>query len=422
MKFFNFEECNLCGECFQKCPELKLSEKEARNEIKKILEGIKGFKNSGHSEKKKANFLKFINSSEVLTHCSSCFSCNFFCSRGCNPYFLILECLNEKYKRLGLPAINKLVIPTERKNIWQETARHLSEEEKRLLTEWQNLEKKLNARNEILLTGCFTNLMPYLIDTKILMEIPIFGTHRLWCSGGHIFQLGLLDVVKEIGTKNIEFFNNCLKGKFNKVIPIMDAEYIMMKYIYPEYYGINFNIELEPFLFWLKRKLKNKEIQLNKNINKRITIHDNCFAKAEGEILFNSVREIVEIIGSEIKEMKHNKYNSLCCGFGHGCTYKNPIFIPSRIIKGSIKKLKEAEKTRAEAMVVYCSGCLVILSMAKAILKSKIEIYHIFELVQMAAGETPHHLHTKRGKEIFKIMFVNFIKSIWEKNFIVKVK
>ena len=79
---FNEKACDLCGECFSKCPVLKLPLEESKEEMKRLLAG------------EKTNL--------VLSRCQSCFSCNFYCPNDARPASLILQRWNERYKKEGL--------------------------------------------------------------------------------------------------------------------------------------------------------------------------------------------------------------------------------------------------------------------------------------------------------------------------------
>jgi len=96
---FNEEFCDLCGQCFHLCPVLQLPLEESKKEIERLIKGKE--------------------SKYVLSKCNTCFSCNLYCPQNANPYQLILERWNDKYKKRGAPPLYKFVCPTEVPNIWQ---------------------------------------------------------------------------------------------------------------------------------------------------------------------------------------------------------------------------------------------------------------------------------------------------------------
>ena len=88
---FEETQCDLCGECLVRCPELHLSEQEAKVEMQRLIQSREP--------------------PSTLTRCSSCFSCNSYCPRDCNPYDLILSRWNERYQREGSPPVWKFLCP-----------------------------------------------------------------------------------------------------------------------------------------------------------------------------------------------------------------------------------------------------------------------------------------------------------------------
>jgi 3-keto-L-gulonate-6-phosphate decarboxylase len=74
------------------------------------------------------------------------------------------------------------------------------------------------------------------------------------------------------------------------------------------------------------------------------------------------------------------------------------------IIDAGQRRLREAEDTGADAMVVSCAGCYWLLSMMKVLSGSDLPIYHIIEIVQMASGEQPVHRVDERAQSILEII------------------
>ncbi|GAH85383.1 unnamed protein product, partial [marine sediment metagenome] len=98
-------------------------------------------------------------------------------------------------------------------------------------------------------------------------------------------------------------------------------------------------------------------------------------------------RTILEKCGCKILEMKHIKKDSLCCGFGAGASWVKNMSLPFDMISEGVKKFNEAEETGAKALITYCGGCLYLMWATKELLRSKIDLYHIIEIVRMSMGE-----------------------------------
>ena len=120
--------------------------------------------------------------------------------------------------------------------------------------------------------------------------------------------------------------------------------------------------------------------------------------------------------------MKHIKKDSLCCGFGAGASWVKNISLPFDMISEGVKKFKEAEETGAKALVSYCSGCLYLMWATKELLRSKIDLLHIVEVVRMAMGEKLNYPkdHIKRAWDIIAIITYSLLLSMFKKNFYVR--
>ena len=376
-KFFNEECCKLCGECLSRCPVFEFDPDKAKNEKEKLNKA---------------------ESSVVLDKCTTCFSCDLYCPNGCEPYELVLLRWNERYRDCGLPALARMVVPTDSVSIWKQLYPMFPADEKDLIKSWRSIDGKKGK--DILLTGCFNAFSPYLTMTPLLEGLVAYGDERLWCSGGHIYQLGLLEVVEAIGKKARRVFEELAPGR---VVTMMAAEYSMMTKILPDKFGIHFDCEVITLEKWLAERIERGKINFSDKLNKRITIHDNCFSKSAGSELWEGVRDIAGRCCDEVVEMEHNRENALCCGFGSAAGKFN-IF---DLIEGGMKRFREAEETGADYMVVYCSACYFILSVVKEMVGSKVELYHILELMDMADGRKPVHRTEQRAYDILSIMSSN---------------
>ncbi|GAI02527.1 unnamed protein product, partial [marine sediment metagenome] len=142
-----------------------------------------------------------------------------------------------------------MVIPGDRASIWSQLYPLLPAEEKAILRSWRGIEDK--PGKEILLTGCFNALSPYLTMTPLLADLTPYGDERLWCSGGHIYQLGLLEVVGRIAQRAKQVLEELQP---RRVITMMAAEYTMLTKILPEKFGVTFDFEVVPLEQWLSER------------------------------------------------------------------------------------------------------------------------------------------------------------------------
>jgi Fe-S oxidoreductase len=392
---FKKEQCDFCGLCFHLCPVLKLSLDEARKEIAYLVGG-------GESK-------------YVLSKCNTCFSCNLYCPNQANPYQLILERWNDLYKRRGAPPLYGFVCPTEESNIWQLLNIFLSNKEKKWIFDWMSYIPKVGE--EVLLIGNYTHLFPFIIGgSKLLEHIKPIDRIDQWEGGAYLYQGGYLDVVQKIAARTKFDFD---QWNVRNVVATLDAVEYIFNEVHPKEMGVVHKQKFINFNKWFLNKLESDEFKLSKKLDLTVTVHDNCYSKAIKDSYWEDPREILKKCGCSIVEMKHNRQDSLCCGFGAGASWVKNLSIPFDIISEGAKKFKEAGETGAQALVSYCTGCIYLLWASKELLRSKIDVYHHIELIRLAMGE---HLrypedNIKRAWDIIAIISYSLLMSSFKKNF-----
>ncbi|MFX1346252.1 MAG: (Fe-S)-binding protein [Promethearchaeota archaeon] len=395
---FREELCDLCGICFHFCPVLQLPLEESKKEVERLI--------------------KRKDSKYVLTKCNTCFSCNLYCPQNANPYQLILENWNDLYRKRGAPPLYKFVCPTEEPNIWQLLNIFLSEQEKKWISDWMNYAPK--PEDKILIIGNYTHLFPFILGgSKLLDYFKPIDLIDQWEGGAYLYQGGYLDIVQKIAEKcKIDFD----KWDVKNITHTLDAVQYIFSEVHPKEMGIKHNRNFINFNEWLLNSLKSKKIEITNPIDFSVTIHDNCYSKTLNGIYWEPPRKILELCGCEIKEMKHIKKDSLCCGFGAGASWVRNISIPFDIISEGVKKFKEAEDTGAKALISYCSGCLYLLWATRELIGSNIDLYHIIEVVRIAMGEQLQYpeIHIRRAWDIIAIITYQLIISILQNNFYIK--
>lgn len=392
---FREDLCNLCGICLHKCPVLRLPLDEAKIEMKNLIEGKE--------------------SKYALYNCTTCFSCNLYCPQNANPYQLILERWNDLYRKRGAPPIYRFIVPTMDSNLWQMLNIFLSNKERRWIYKWMHTIPK--PEDTPLLIGNYTHLFPFIIGGSKLLDYftPIDRIDQ-WEGGAYLYQGGYLDVVQRISERTRKDFNS---WGVKSVAATLDAVEYIFKKVHPKEMGVLHDQNFINFNQWLLDNIKSKEIKLEQKLDLVVTVHDNCYSKTLNGIYWDPPRDILELCGCKIVEMKHNREDSLCCGFGAGASWKKNISIIFDIIGSGMIKFKEAEETGAEALVSYCGGCVYLLWATKELLRSKIKIYHLIEIVRMAMGEIINYPedHVNRAWDIISIITYSLLLSFFRKSF-----
>ena len=386
-RFFSEDLCDRCGVCFERCPVLELPEDEAKQEIATLIRGD-------------------TRASLVMQRCVTCNACEFICPRQANPYGLILERYNEASKIRALPFMAKFIFPNEPENMWTTTRVLMGEDELSLLHSWEDNLK--HPRKEVLLSGFYNNLVPYIAQTSLLDELKpaIVGSDSMFGMGEDAYRIGFFEEAERLG--------NLAKQKFSemgieKMYCFMVVEASMFTDVLPKKFGINFDFDVELLDNWILDRLKSGQIKVKNRLNMKVTVHDNCCGRYMDGILQDTTREIMERIGCEVVEMRHTRENALCCGWAgtvptlFGPTSGNPLHTLFNLLQSLYLRLQEAEATGANVLVVPCPGCSVFLSLIKVLTNSKLDVYLPMELVQIAAGERPVHKNEERAWDILAV-------------------
>ena len=212
---FQEAQCDLCGECLTRCPELCLSPADAKAEIQRLI----------RSE----------GSPSTLYRCSSCFSCNLYCPRDCGPYDLILSRWQQRYDRVGSPPIWKFICPNETSNLWSTLHAILPEGARATIEGWMTTEPsetvflpgsffpKLYDRKNALVAADMLNdrVLPFFEahDIPLLRVLTDRGTEYCGAREHHEYQLYLaVEDIDHSRTKARSPQSNGICERFHKTV------------------------------------------------------------------------------------------------------------------------------------------------------------------------------------------------------------
>ena len=375
--FFVEEACDRCGDCLAKCPVLHLNTADAQREIAHLIDGKE--------------------SNPVLNHCSTCFACNYICTRGANPYGLILYRWFERYRKKGIPERGHMALPFAPKNFYRVLMQKAPEDEQRALKEWHDLSRpELTAKPEVLFAGCNLKMMPYLTFSSLYKELPIYTAPDL-CCGEVYYRMGILDKAES----NAHYLRERYKSlHLKKVVFFCLAGYNTLENLLPKHFGVSFDFDKVYWLDHIGQKLKRGDIRMVNRAAGTVTVQDPCHARTLERRYMEHPRQMLEDMGYTLVEMEHNRDMSLCCGYGNGAGQYSPI----EIISSSLKRLREARRTGASMLVTYCSVCLLYLSVARKLYPLAPPVYHIQDLLQRSIGEKPALRHSERATKMVQYM------------------
>jgi len=375
-KHFIEERCDFCGRCFNECPVLQLPLKQAQAAIRALV----------RSE-----------DSEVLTRCTGCMACNSLCPQGANPHTLIVSRWRARYEKEGIPVRASLVLPYQQPNLYTLLAGKLPEDEKALVRQWEDNWKHPGKHDTMLYAGCNILLQPFLLDSKLFKDIPVFGSTHL-CCGEPLYRMGCWDAERVVAQRLKEEFS---RMGFKKLVVPCLAGYHIFKHVYPKVFDVTLDFDVISIEEWLLDRVQNGAIEIAP-LGKTAVIHDNCWPKASGEVCFDTTRALLERLGVTVIEPPHTREEALCCGMCAGAAR----FALLDILRAAKARLCEFDAIKADMAIDYCGGCNWLFSLARkfSVSKKTKPVYHLLEVVRMAAGENPEHRTDARTRQIVSTM------------------
>jgi Fe-S oxidoreductase len=172
------------------------------------------------------------------------------------------------------------------------------------------------------------------------------------CCGSPIYNAGYKKDARKLAQ---QMFDLLKAKKITKILTPCPGCYNMFKNEYPKLLR-EWDIEVEHATQAILKKLKEKK--LASYIEEVVTYHDPCHLGRYSGI-YDEPREIITILGGRLKEMTHNRENSLCCGAGGGLRANFP-----EIAKNIAKKRTEEAPKDAEKILSPCGLCHANLSTA----------------------------------------------------------
>ncbi len=362
---FNEEVCALCGSCLYNCPIMDLSSNEAIKEMERLIAGKP--------------------TKTVLDKCQSCFTCNLYCPENAHPASLILKRWNEQYKEKGLKKRGEYYIThyPHYPNFRSYVMEHLSEKTKELVESWARLEP---LKGETLTyPGCNVITFAELTQTSIFEGLDIRGRLE-YCCGETLFRTGFKEKLEQV-TKRLDKWFNHLKPQ--KLLVLCTAGTNVFKNVLP-HYGLTYKFdEIKSYVQYIWEKIESRDLKIKEKLDMTVSIQESCYAKMFGDTYMDFPRKILNAIGVKVIEIDACREDMRCCGIGGGFSVSSS-YNSLRIMTSTFRNLKDFRKTGADAICVYCAGCLATLSSAqKLYMRKHMKIYHIIELLQKAIGEEP---------------------------------
>jgi len=260
------------------------------------------------------------------------------------------------------------------------------------------------GKNTVYYPGCLTS---YILQDeasnyrkileKLKVDFIVLPEHL--CCGSPVLNAGYEKDARNLARKNLELFKKYNVRKIITNCPACFKTFLQdYKELLPEW-----DIEVEHVITTILNHLRKKK--MDSENREKVTYHDPCHLGRHLGILrnqkisdgpknssfcgYDEPREILERLGFEIIEMKHNRENSLCCGGGAGLRVNSPE-LADKIAKARILEAKELGVSK---IITPCPLCFAHLGE-----NSDIEIVEFSHVVAEGLGLKAEKTNIKKEK------------------------
>ena len=203
------------------------------------------------------------------------------------------------------------------------------------------------------------------------VDFAILGKEEK-CTGDPVRRLGNEYLAQELIATNVSILN---EYKFKEIITFCPHCFNIIANEFPDFGGHYKVLHATEFV---ARLLKEKRLSVNTSKPLNLTYHDSCYLGRHNG-LFTPPREILQMVGIEVKEMKMCKEDSMCCGAGGGrMWYDLEIGNGTEI---NHKRIEMAADTGAEYLGVSCPFCTIMLEDGAKATNRNLEVLDLIEIV-----------------------------------------
>lgn len=215
---------------------------------------------------------------------------------------------------------------------------------------------------------------------KAGVDLAMLGKNEV-CCGSPVARIGDRDTFGDLVDRNIEMLN---KTGVKDIVTFCPGCYRSLTHDYREMPGVP---ALEANVFhssqYFDKLIQAGKLTFTRKLNMRVTWHDPCHLGRHCGI-YDAPRRILQAIpGLEVVEMERIKDQSWCCGGGGGARTAFPDFAR----KTAAKRIAEAQKCGAQAIVTSCPFCIQNIGDALDTMDDGMQLFDLTELMMKASGE-----------------------------------
>jgi len=172
------------------------------------------------------------------------------------------------------------------------------------------------------------------------------------CTGDPARRAGNEFLFQMMAQQNIQTLN---MYNVKRIVTACPHCFNILKNEYPELGGVYDVIHHTQFLETL---LKEGKIKVDEQSEvTTVTYHDSCYI-GRGNNIYDTPREVLEMLRVELKEMKRSRANGLCCGAGGAQMFKEEEAGDKRI---NTERAEEIIGTGTNIVAANCPFCITML-------------------------------------------------------------
>jgi Fe-S oxidoreductase len=215
------------------------------------------------------------------------------------------------------------------------------------------------------------------ILSKVGIKYAILGKEEA-CTGDPARRAGNEFLFQMMAYNNIQILNSY---SIKKIVTACPHCFNILKNEYPELGG---NYEVIHHTTFLQQLIDEGKIKLKEGGSfkgKKITYHDSCYLGRANNI-YEAPRKVLEILDTELVEMKRCGSKGLCCGAGGAQMFKEEEKGTTRV---NFERTEEAIETGADIIAAACPFCNTMLTdgVKNKEKEDSVKVMDIAELIAM---------------------------------------
>lgn len=210
---------------------------------------------------------------------------------------------------------------------------------------------------------------------KTGVSYAILGKEEM-CTGDPVRRAGNEFMFQMMAYQNIQTLNNY---NIKKIVTACPHCFNIIK---NEYSALGGNYDVIHHSVFLQQLIDEGKIRMKEGGSfkgKRITYHDSCYLGRANDI-YEAPRKVLEVLDSELVEMKRCKSRGLCCGAGGAQMFKEE---EKGTIRINLERTNEAIATGSAVIAAACPFCNTMLTdgVKNAEKEENVKVLDIAELI-----------------------------------------